>query len=65
MSSYLFFILTSELIFQNYIADLLNLVGFGFTLFGLEIQNFFDTLFGENMMTPMYSFVEIEGAEQS
>jgi hypothetical protein len=43
-------------------VNLFDLVRFGFSLFGLKIQDFFDAFFGKDMVTASYSFIETEGA---
>jgi hypothetical protein len=40
--------------------DLLHLIGFGFAALGLQVQDFLDTLFPENVMTAANSLSETQ-----
>jgi hypothetical protein len=54
----------SKLVFQDDVADLFDLVGFGFALFGLEVEDFLDVSLAEDVVTATYAFGESEGVEQ-
>jgi hypothetical protein len=54
----------SELVFQDDVADLLDLVGFGFALFGLEVEDFLDVGLAEDVVTAAYAFGEAQGVKQ-
>jgi hypothetical protein len=53
-------IFISQFVPQNNCANLLNLIGFCFGFFGLQIQNFFDTFFSENVVTSANPFIKAE-----
>ena len=49
---------SSELIFQNYIAYLMNLIGFRLVSIPLQVDLFLYSLLSKNMMAPMRSLVK-------
>ena len=60
MTSYLGIYTASQLVLQYNMPDLLHLIGFGFAALGLQVQDFLDTLFPENVMTAANSLSETQ-----
>ena len=52
------------MIFQDHIPDLFNLVWFPFTIFGLQVENFLNIVFGENVVIAFDSLIKPKPLEQ-
>jgi hypothetical protein len=55
---------SSKAIFEDDTAHLLDLVGFSLPAFGLEVQDVFDPLPGEDMVTTTDTLIKAQTPEQ-
>ncbi len=64
MTSYFIIILTSQLMLQDYIANLFDLIRLRVCTFRLQIQDLFDSLFCEYVMTSTNTFFKPQMTQQ-
>ena len=53
------------MIFQDYLPDLFNLVWLSLTIFGLKIENFLNTVLGENVVIAFDTLMKPKSLDQS
>lgn len=54
-----------NVIFQDYLPGLFNLVWLSLTIFGLKIENFFNTILGKNVVIAFDTLMKPKSLEQA